>query len=178
MSANVQLAATRRANRDVAVRQQRARLTGGSHRNRALTEAKKQSILANGGRVSLHLKAARGLAAKDWHLDGKYSSDAYIRVLSGGEREVARTKIIPSSLNPEWDEKFSFYVSGDERPMIVLQIYDSDWLTPDDPMGTVTVPLSLLVDGRVIDGALGVDKCEGANDAKGEVLMAVVYDPR
>lgn len=51
-----------------------------------------------------------GLVAKDWNVFSKPSSDPYVRILSGGEREVGRTKIVKKNLNPEWDAKFSFDV--------------------------------------------------------------------
>lgn len=73
-------------------------------------------------------------------------SDPYIVIALNGSNEQ-KTKIIKKTLDPVWDETFSFAadaLKGDDT--ITLTFYDYDFGQKDDFMGEVVVPLSSLQD--------------------------------
>ena len=110
----------------------------------AAEEQRLQHLVSNGGRMSLTVERGRGLVARDGDFLGHFgegTADAYVRVLTGGRKEVGRTEVAPKTLNPEWaGATFEWEVRPREvRRGVVLAIFDADVLSVDDPMGRVTV---------------------------------------
>ncbi|GJN15872.1 hypothetical protein PR202_gb02817 [Eleusine coracana subsp. coracana] len=77
---------------------------------------------------------ARNLRA----MDSNGFSDPYVKLQLGKQR--FKTKVIKTSLNPTWDQEFSFLV-GDGKDVLKLDVYDEDILSMDDFLGQVKVPL-------------------------------------
>jgi len=144
----------------------------------AQAEAHKQSSLSNGGKLSIEIKNGKDLCVRDKSMFSKGSSDPYIKIMLGGSRKVGTTKVIKKSLNPIWNESFQIEVGGKDKPFVVLEIFDKDMLSSDDPMGIITISLTDLVHGQVIDKNFKVEKCTGANDASGTVHIVAMFDPR
>ncbi|KAK8936684.1 C2 and GRAM domain-containing protein [Platanthera zijinensis] len=82
---------------------------------------------------------ARGLPSMD--MNGL--SDPYVRIQLGKQR--AKTKIVKKSLNPLWDEEFSFRV-GDLREELIVSVLDEDKYFSDDFIGQVKLPLAKVMD--------------------------------
>lgn len=77
----------------------------------------------------LRIKVKRGvnLAVRDVK-----SSDPYVIVRLG--KQKLKTRIIKKSLNPEWNEDLTLYVTDPNEP-VKLQVYDHDTFSLDDKMG-------------------------------------------
>ncbi|KAK8962437.1 C2 and GRAM domain-containing protein [Platanthera guangdongensis] len=82
---------------------------------------------------------ARGLPSMD--MNGL--SDPYVRIQLGKQR--AKTRIVKKSLNPLWDEEFSFRV-GDLREELIVSVLDEDKYFSDDFIGQVKLPLAKVMD--------------------------------
>lgn len=88
-------------------------------------------------RLLVHIIEARNLLAKD----SNGFSDPFVVLQLGNQK--FRTKVVDMSLNPTWDEKFSFEVR-DVRDALRLAVYDKD-LIGKDFLGKVKFPLSDLM---------------------------------
>jgi len=97
-------------------------------------------------RVAVHvnLVSATGLRAADQN----GTSDPYAILRLGSTRRRSRT--VPTSLNPVWDEDFEFTcLQGQvESSSIGIDIWDKDIFSRDDFLGHAELPLSLLVGGE------------------------------
>lgn len=82
---------------------------------------------------------ARNLLA----MDSNGLSDPYVKVQLGRQR--AKTKVVKKSLNPIWDEEFSFRV-GNLKEEICISVLDEDKYFADDFLGQIKVPVSNLLD--------------------------------
>lgn len=73
-------------------------------------------------------------------------SDPYVRLQLG--KQKFRTKVIKKSLNPKWDEEFSFRVD-DLNEELVISVMDEDKFLIDDFVGQLKVPISLVFDEEI-----------------------------
>lgn len=73
-------------------------------------------------------------------------SDPYVRLQLGKQRY--KTKVIKKSLNPRWDEEFSFRVD-DLNEELVVSVMDEDKFFNDDFVGQLKVPMSLVFDEEI-----------------------------
>ena len=91
-----------------------------------------------GGSVAVTVIRGRNLTA----MDSGVSSDPYVVVQLGAQTKKTWPKL--KTLSPEWNERFEFRVSADERvnASLVFQCFDKDLMGHDDDMGRFTVPLS------------------------------------
>eukprot|EP01083_Nonionella_stella_P078979 216452_1 len=98
-----------------------------------------------GDLLLIHIIRARNLIKSDI-FSGK--SDPYVVVSLG--KQSARTRLRKRTLNPYWAETFGFRVASAlfERPsnhaedVLSIMCWDHDYLTPDDPLGDIEIPLS------------------------------------
>ena len=110
------------------------------------------SSAINGIEIELSLVQGRDLVAKDsGGLLGKKSSDPYAVIFWGGE-ERGRTQIIEKTVNPGWNSTFKFKFESNNMEQLLtaepkystldIVVFDNDKVGQDDPLGTVTIPLS------------------------------------
>ncbi|CAN1249330.1 ADP-ribosylation factor GTPase-activating protein AGD12 [Linum perenne] len=94
----------------------------------------------------LKVKVVKGtnLAVRDM-----LSSDPYV-VLNLGKQTV-QTTVIPSNLNPEWNEILMLSVPQDYGT-VKLQVYDYDTFSTDDIMGEAEIDLQALINSAVAYG--------------------------
>lgn len=78
-------------------------------------------------------------------MDSNGLSDPYVKLQLGKQR--AKTKVVKKSLNPIWDEEFSFRV-GDLKEELFVSVLDEDKYFSDDFLGQIKVPLSNLLDSE------------------------------
>ncbi|XP_077214819.1 C2 and GRAM domain-containing protein At1g03370-like [Tasmannia lanceolata] len=90
-------------------------------------------------KLAVHVIEARNLLAMD--LNG--SSDPYVKIQLGKYR--FRTKVVKKSLNPSWDEKFTFWVE-DLKEELAISVFDEDRYLNDDFVGQLKVSLSNVFD--------------------------------
>ena len=91
----------------------------------------------SGGQIFVNIIRGRNLNAMD---GGKYS-DPFVILQFGAEKK--KTKVVKRTVNPQWDEKFQFSYTEDDRKngVLVLQCFDKDVMGDDDNMGRLTVRL-------------------------------------
>jgi hypothetical protein len=53
-----------------------------------------------------------------------------------------KTRVIPNSLEPHWNEKCSFVVSDRNKDELEIKVWDSDWMKHNDSLGVVTIKVS------------------------------------
>ena len=76
-------------------------------------------------------------------LDENGKSDPYVKVRVG--KAVQQSKVIDQELNPIWNETFVFSTKRAEaclrsaQAKIVLELWDKDFLSPDEFLGQVSL---------------------------------------
>jgi hypothetical protein len=92
----------------------------------------------------LHVKVcqARDLIAAD----SNGTSDPYARIHIGDDvKGGVRTRHLPKTLNPVWNESFTLFVSQEMRKQsITVEVFDKDLIGKDDSLGKFTIPLPSL----------------------------------
>lgn len=89
-------------------------------------------------KLTIKVIEARNVAPKDFN--GK--SDPYCVLVIEGSKEKVKTKIRFKTLSPVWNEKFTFTLEGEISSSILhLEMWDHDFLSSDDFMGQVNVPI-------------------------------------
>ncbi|KAF9312116.1 hypothetical protein BG003_006613 [Podila horticola] len=87
-------------------------------------------------RMRIYISHGKDLASKD--LNG--FSDPYIKISVGGHKFT--TTVVPKSLNPVWNASFDFDLEAQSIPDEVrFMVWDKDWVSKDDFMGCLIVPL-------------------------------------
>ena len=136
----------------------------------------------------INVVKGRNLVAKDRSgvFGKKKASDPYVKVLFGGKK-YGKTKDISKTLNPEWNETFNFKLGtkqvqkalrGDSKHnMLEFIIFDKDTGNNDDPMGTVSFPLTMAdTPPNTTPSWYHVEKGNNdyyCKDASGELLLKV-----
>ncbi|KAK8500310.1 hypothetical protein V6N12_068798 [Hibiscus sabdariffa] len=94
----------------------------------------------------LRVKVVRGanLAIRDM-----MTSDPYV-VLTLGQQTI-QTAVVPSNLNPVWDEDLMLSVPNDYGPL-KLQVYDHDMFSADDIMGEADIDIQPLISAAMAYG--------------------------
>lgn len=137
--------------------------------------------------VDIEIKQGRGLCFKDRKLSklGRLSSSDPFVKLYGGKTFLGKTKVIPDTVDPVWNERFQFQLGVDDANYILerngsvkmeFRIFDHDRDKAHDPMGMVRIPINCREPPSTkwyeVGPGKGRFKCP---DAKGhlEIFMAV-----
>ena len=96
------------------------------------------------GKLTVHLKRAAGLKAADTGFMSSGKSDPYVKLIAGGEER--KSKHIDKTLDPEFDETFTWEMERDKllAQPLELQFFDSDLMgfaTGDDKLGCINAEL-------------------------------------
>lgn len=91
------------------------------------------------GLLIVNVLEALNLPRMDWY--GR--SDPFCKVWLRENRKM-RTGIRYRTLNPRFDEQFVFIVHEPTHQLITFQLLDSDWMSADDEMGRIEVPIKAL----------------------------------
>ena len=98
-----------------------------------LTKTKKilQMVLSNGDQVEIRIVRANSLIPGD--ING--SSDPYVSLHtnmdSAGNEVKRRTEIVKKTLDPTWDEVFTFYIYKVQSLVVDFTVWDWDRFTKD-----------------------------------------------
>merc|ERR1719413_31385 len=88
--------------------------------------------------VMVKIVSCRGLRNADWSwIPGKGLSDAYV-VAKAGDKDILRTKTIPNTLEPYFNEEFEvplLDISADGMENITFEVFDQDHGKCDDKLG-------------------------------------------
>ena len=116
------------------------------------------------GNVDVEVLSAHGLPPKD--LNGK--ADPYVVLTCGGARSKQKSTVQEKTLEPSWDDaKFEFRnIAGSSE--LIVQMFDKDTFSKDDPMGQVRVRPRAM-DGRLHDFTL--QPMEGCGNPRGKIRM-------
>merc|ERR1712137_50553 len=114
-----------------------------------------RSKMATGYNLVVRIVEAKNLIAAD----KGGTSDPYVKVRVGAT--TLKTKVIKKCLNPKWHEQFRFKIGNPKTAKVVLDVFDKDKWTKDDPLGSVSLPLMKLEQGVEADdwhNLIGVPK--------------------
>lgn len=92
-------------------------------------------------KLYVYVQEAKGLPAKDYN----GLSDPYVKLQLG--KSKARTRVIRKTLNPSWNEEFTFKVD-DLSEELHISLWDEDKFLVDDFLGQVKVPVSKVLDSE------------------------------
>jgi hypothetical protein len=121
------------------------------------------------GVLHVHVIQAKSLPPMD--LLGK--SDPYCR-LKLADQEY-KTHTIKRDLNPHWDQQFEFFVT-DNRQVLELAVWDWDRFLSDDFIGKITIRVSELQDGVVVDKWFKLQPLKGSDSPNlGEVHLSILF---
>ena len=88
-------------------------------------------------RITVRVVEARDL--RDTDLFGRSDPYCEVRISSSQRpRDYQRTRKISGSLCPRWDETFVFTTAHPESDQVILTIYDHDYFSRDDSLGSAT----------------------------------------
>lgn len=100
------------------------------------------------GQMLVRVEEARGLMAADFGFGSAPSSDPYVVLRFGaGAKQQRATRVVPRSLNPRWMETFAFDVRM-PASTLSFDVFDADAVGRHDALGSVSVPLAWLRDGK------------------------------
>lgn len=127
-------------------------------------------------KLNVTLHRAEGLKKAD--LFGK--SDPYVKVkvnpFTVGRGQEHRTRTIRNTLDPEWQESFSFFLTGRARSdgHLQLELWDEDVIGKDDRLGHVSVALEgLQIANKWGDGTRQWYKVMGAT-GRVDITLALI----
>eukprot|EP00727_Mastigamoeba_balamuthi_P005963 m51a1_g1987 hypothetical protein (234) ;mRNA; f:1168921-1169866 len=124
--------------------------------------------------LTVEIIAGKGLKSGD--LNGLSDPYCEVRVLTlaGPREETKRTKVINNTLDPVWNESFTFTPSDPNEDIIQIKVYDHDDATADDYLGSIEIPVCAAFGRGKVDEWRMVrsptDRLE-----KGEGQLHVVY---
>jgi len=126
------------------------------------------------GSLTLTVVRARGLMSAD----SNGLSDPYMQITIGDAvKEAKKTKVLKRTLNPEWNEAFTFELSRAQRQdYMTLECFDWDMLSKNDSLGSVDLPLDALVFNQERVEWHKLEQ-EGETDHHGEVEVRYVFVP-
>ena len=124
----------------------------------------------------LRVKLTHAIGLKS--MDSNGFSDPYIKVAFG--KMTHKSTIVKKSLNPRWDETFSFRGNYPDFMSGVLEVQGWDWdrLSRNDPLGTGTLQLSHLESQGLGDGANVVCSVQlkDSQAVPGEVFFEIMWE--
>ncbi|KAH3767045.1 aminotransferase class V-fold PLP-dependent enzyme [Pelomyxa schiedti] len=88
-----------------------------------------------------------------------------------GKREKQKTKVITKSLDPVWNEQFTFDLES-KREGFSLRLWDWDQFTVNDPLGTASIDVASLPDNTQQDLVLPLEGVE-----KGTLHIKALFKP-
>ena len=89
--------------------------------------------------------------ATHWLILRTGSSDPFVEVKLSSAKKAKKTAVKKKTLEPMFREQFQWSVSpssGSEQPSLTLNVQDWDAVSKNDPMGSVTVELSSLLERK------------------------------
>ncbi|KAL6071210.1 RPS6 protein kinase [Balamuthia mandrillaris] len=119
--------------------------------------------------ATLTVTAVEGssLAAKD--MGG--TSDPYCILSVDGQK--AKTKVKKKTLDPKWNETFTFKVYSPTT--IHLEVWDKDLFTADDFLGQVDIPLSDLSKDEEVDDWYSLNRRRSGEFVCGQIHLNIHY---
>jgi Ca2+-dependent lipid-binding protein len=122
--------------------------------------------------TEIFIERGKDLAVKD--LNG--TSDPYVKVCYGIEEKYV-TNIVPKSLNPIWNEKFTIFTEDLKIP-IYFYIFDRDRIGRDEAMGTAKLDLERLPFERSYPAILELDDERRTDEKVGTLKVVVTITPK
>lgn len=107
----------------------------------------------------------------------KGASDPYclVTVLGARTGSKIRTKTIWKNLNPVWNEKYEFEIVSPDKAEVQVEVWDEDYLTSDDFMGQLIIPLSEVPLNQVVDKWYTLQKKKDKDKIKGDIHISMQY---
>ncbi|KAJ8601367.1 hypothetical protein CTAYLR_005017 [Chrysophaeum taylorii] len=150
--------------------------------------ATKQQVVAGsgvdarkvGGRLVVDVLRGENLVAKDTGILRSNKSDPYAKVMVDAHF-VGKTAVIPRSLSPTWNERFEVQLKPRSAKRLRIELFDSDAVTNDDPMGVVKIDVASWYEegkGSRVERTVEVLPCSGCAKVSGSVTVGVWFEPR
>lgn len=106
------------------------------------------------------------------------TSDPYAKLVTSSQKKSVKTKVIPKTLNPVWNELFLLDMRDGD---LVVEVWDHDMIGSNDFLGyaTITSDIASLEPNAVIDRWLRLvpRSMKDSNSVKGEVRVVLVWQP-
>ncbi|RKP26030.1 hypothetical protein SYNPS1DRAFT_28259 [Syncephalis pseudoplumigaleata] len=136
------------------------------------------------GKPSSALPRLASSSATDAALCTTGKSDAYATMsLFHNGKTRFRTRILRNELNPVWEETGFMLITEDDvrnQEKIRLQVWDADRWNSDDVLGSVEVPLTVLVasPGSLIKRTDALTYIDEGKECTGELTYSIGYYPK
>lgn len=95
------------------------------------------------GILELTIVSADNLLPKDTDWFGRGSSDPYVKIACGAYQFQSHT--VPKTLSPEFEFSVSVPISDLQRQRVLVELFDEDYLSKDDFLGRISIPVYKLV---------------------------------
>eukprot|EP01114_Cavostelium_apophysatum_P003103 TRINITY_DN1283_c0_g1_i1.p1 TRINITY_DN1283_c0_g1~~TRINITY_DN1283_c0_g1_i1.p1 ORF type:complete len:492 (+),score=179.30 TRINITY_DN1283_c0_g1_i1:41-1477(+) len=83
-------------------------------------------------------------------MDRSGTSDPYVVLKNSFNTQKFKTKVCKKNLAPKWDAEFKLFTSKAEGTL-ELKMYDKDFISRDELMGELKIPLATFADGEEAD---------------------------
>ena len=118
------------------------------------------------GTLTVNVAKCVGLLAAD--TNGK--SDPYVKLTLEGESK--QTKTVSKSLDPEYNEKFTFPINAEaDSWLLQVEVFDKDKMASDGFIGGATVSLSKAFDGNWVAAEMSVELNDEEKQLEAEVAQ-------
>jgi serine/threonine protein kinase len=124
-------------------------------------------------KLVLKILDARNLAPKD--IGGTSDPYCIVSVIGAKGGNKIRTKTVYKSLSPVWGEKYEFDVTSNSHASIDIEVWDEDFLTPDEFLGTVSIPLDSIPVGVPHDQYYTLQQKKAKDKISGELHLYIYY---
>jgi hypothetical protein len=130
---------------------------------------------------SIVLHGADDLIAADL---GKNSDPYAVLQCDGAGRETIehKTQVVKNSLQPRWEQSFTFGVHDAASEQLRIDVLDWDRVGAHDKLGSLVIPLAEIAgdDARAADGSVRIEKRKFALQGvkHGSVLLSAVFKPK
>lgn len=124
--------------------------------------------------ITVRVVEARDL--KDTDIIGRSDPYCEVRLSSGDFRDYKRTRKISGTLNPRWDEEFTFTTPNPRSDQVILTLYDHDYITSDDSLGSATFSVAQAMAAPSVDIWLDIRNYKNIErKGKGQVHVIATY---
>eukprot|EP00811_Abedinium_folium_P036490 NODE_9194_length_1440_cov_12.662605.p1 GENE.NODE_9194_length_1440_cov_12.662605~~NODE_9194_length_1440_cov_12.662605.p1 ORF type:complete len:388 (-),score=129.25 NODE_9194_length_1440_cov_12.662605:275-1438(-) len=120
----------------------------GTTTDEAVAAAKDGAVQGAGHVVYAQVRSGHGLKEMESRLARMMgnTSDPYVKVILGEKMNM--TDIIKNTREPVWEEDVFKFETNDSSEMIRFEVFDSDFLTKDDPMGAAMLEIGSIPAGE------------------------------
>jgi Ca2+-dependent lipid-binding protein len=101
-------------------------------------------------------------------------SDPFCIISLTSTRQIFRTKVVPNTLNPVWNDEFRVILADPAKDLFQITVKDNDDTSEDDPLGRIKLKASDFPIGQVIDKWYELEPLAGKPAGSIHILVQIL----